>query len=73
MPGTHTAVAPVIAPGVAGGATPVIENDTEELVPQGLPAVTFSVPLPKEALKVIVTTLVPCPLAIEELEGTVHV
>jgi hypothetical protein len=70
----HTAVVPVIVPGVAGvpGSTDKAKL-LGELVPQELEAVTEIFPFCPKAPEVTVTVVVPCPPVIVHPGGTVHV
>ena len=62
---------PVTRPGVEGSEYRF--KVRAALFPQLLPAVTFSVPEVKDAEKLTVTDVVPCPVAMVALVGAVHV
>ena len=69
----HAIVAPVIAPGLAGMDEAVIALQEALLVPQEFPAVTQIFPDDGVLVKLTEMDVVPCPVAIVALAGTVHV
>lgn len=67
----HALVDPVMAPGVEG-AEAVTESDLSLLLPQLATDLTFKAAVMYPALNVTMMLLVPCPLTILTLAGTVH-